>query len=94
MNAKVRKHTLRQLAKRTPEQVAADIEDLKRISLELRKAVKKGKEEKQIIEQRQNKAESERLKALLAGWEKYPPSPRKGIAMRKIERKIKELKGK
>jgi len=46
MNAKVRKHTLRQLAKRTPEQVAADIEDLKRISLELRKAVKKGKEEK------------------------------------------------
>ncbi len=39
-------------------------------------------------------AELKRLKALLAGWEKYPPSPRKGIAMRKIERKIKELEGK
>lgn len=38
-------------------------------------------------------AELKRLKALLAGWEKYSPSPRKGIAMRKIERKIKELGG-
>ena len=35
-----------------------------------------------------------KLKALLAGWEKYPPSPRKGVAMAKIERKIKELEGK
>ena len=39
-------------------------------------------------------AELKRLKALLAGWEKYSPSPRKGIAMRKIERNIKELEGK
>ena len=39
-------------------------------------------------------AELKRLKALLAGWEKYSPSPRKGVAMAKIERKIKELEGK
>ena len=43
MNARVRKHLLRQLAKRTPEQIAADIEDLKRISRELRKAVEKSR---------------------------------------------------
>ena len=43
MNARVKKHILRQLAKRTPEQVAADIEDLKRISQELQKAVEKSR---------------------------------------------------
>jgi len=43
MNARVRKHIRRQLAKRTPEQIAADIKDLKRISRELQKAVEKSR---------------------------------------------------
>jgi len=43
MNARVRKHLLRQLAKRTPEQIAADIEDLKRMTRELRKSVEKSR---------------------------------------------------
>jgi ribonuclease D len=43
MNARVRKHLKRQLAKRTPEQVAADIEYLKKITRELRKAVEKSR---------------------------------------------------
>ena len=43
MNARVRAHIKRQLAKRTPEQIAADIEDLKRLNHELRKAVEKSR---------------------------------------------------
>ena len=43
MNARVRKHLKRKLAKRTSEQVAADIEDLKEIIRELRKAVEKSR---------------------------------------------------
>ena len=47
MNARVERHLRRQLAKRTSEQVATDIADLKRILREMRKAVKEAKEKKQ-----------------------------------------------
>tara|TARA_R100000278_G_scaffold31235_1_gene28710 strand:- start:727 stop:888 length:162 start_codon:yes stop_codon:yes gene_type:complete len=43
MNARVKAHIKRQLAKRTPEQIAADIEDLKRLSRELQKAVERSR---------------------------------------------------
>ena len=45
MNARVKKHLRRQLAKRTSEQVAADIEKLKELTRELREAVERGKNE-------------------------------------------------
>lgn len=47
MNARVRAHIKRQLAKRTPEQIAADIEKLKELTRELRGAVKGGQNENQ-----------------------------------------------
>ena len=45
MNARVRKHLKRQLAKRTPEQIAADIAKLKEIKEALRKAVEEGRKQ-------------------------------------------------
>jgi hypothetical protein len=45
MNARVKKHLRRQLAKRTPEQIAADIAKLKEIKEVLRKAVEEGRKQ-------------------------------------------------
>lgn len=45
MNARVRKHLKRQLAKRTPEQIAADIAKLQEIKEALRKAVEEGRKQ-------------------------------------------------